>query len=208
MKKKQGRSNTFTKAKDITYKVEKCHTGTITVFSDPVSGIKFMGGGRSRGVILYPNCILLDVGIAYTQEITTHPKNLMPELNKYDQPVVSIKISDFDAPGLDLYFWQDLLSGLRRIKKDVIVACVGGHGRTGLTLSILSVLTGACPNNEDPVAFVRKRYCEKAVESYSQICYISKITGKEVKEVPISRISQYGYHYSSGMYGSRFEDMF
>ena len=59
--------------------------------------------------------------------------------------------------------------------------CQGGHGRTGTALAIIGALSNCIPPGVDPVAEVRRRYCDLAVESAAQIEYIEAITGREVK---------------------------
>lgn len=59
----------------------------------------------------------------------------------------------------------DLLDRARR-GQTVEVGCLGGHGRTGTALACLAVLTGL---TEDPVAWVRSRYCHLAIESDGQV---------------------------------------
>lgn len=47
----------------------------------------------------------------------------------------------------------------------VAVSCIGGHGRTGL---VLACVVGEMLGLDDPVEWVRKNYCPKAVESDKQ----------------------------------------
>lgn len=53
--------------------------------------------------------------------------------------------------------------------KKVHAGCIGGHGRTGLFLSALvNVMSG----EKDAISYVRKAYCERAVETKSQIDFL------------------------------------
>jgi hypothetical protein len=54
----------------------------------------------------------------------------------------------------------------------VEVACAGGHGRTGTALACLAVLDGV-PNG-DAVAYVRKHYNRRAVETPWQRRYVHR----------------------------------
>jgi len=54
----------------------------------------------------------------------------------------------------------------------VEVGCIGGHGRTGLFLAILTVLTMEEPHGAKAVAYVRDSYCGRAVESDKQEWYV------------------------------------
>jgi hypothetical protein len=64
---------------------------------------------------------------------------------------------------------QDLLDRARRGER-VELGCLGGHGRTGTALACLAVLAGT-PASE-AVAWVRKNYCEKAVETAAQEAFV------------------------------------
>lgn len=56
----------------------------------------------------------------------------------------------------------------------VFMGCIGGHGRTGLVFAALVKLMS---NEEDAITYVRKNYCEKAVESNSQVEWLHKNFG-------------------------------
>ena len=49
--------------------------------------------------------------------------------------------------------------------KKIHIGCIGGHGRTG---TLLAALVKEVTGNVDAIAYVRKNYCAKAVESNSQ----------------------------------------
>ncbi len=56
-----------------------------------------------------------------------------------------------------------------RAGRKVHAGCMGGHGRTGTFLAaVVSVMTGMA----DPIAYVRKNYCHKAVETHSQVKFL------------------------------------
>ena len=58
--------------------------------------------------------------------------------------------------------------------KKVGIFCQGGHGRTGYVASVILGKLGV----EDPIRFLRKHYCKKAVESNIQIEHIAKVLDK------------------------------
>jgi hypothetical protein len=115
-------------------------------------------------------------------------------------PMMHLNWPDFSIPtAIDKAWWERLYAFLaekgveaqkRKEKYRAIFYCVGGKGRTGTALSILAGLhfskkfkkkKGA--KDFDPVQFIRKTYCEGAVESNEQIEYIEAMTGFEVKEL-------------------------
>lgn len=65
----------------------------------------------------------------------------------------------------------------------VEVGCIGGHGRTGLMLAIMTVLTMEKPNGKEAVELVRSKYCRCAVESEDQEWYVEGIAA-EILGVP------------------------
>ena len=82
---------------------------------------------------------------------------------------------DFGVPGDPAELLTTLRSLLARARAGarVEVGCLGGHGRTGTALACLAVLTGAPAAGG--VAWVRERYCAKAVETPEQEALVATI---------------------------------
>lgn len=57
--------------------------------------------------------------------------------------------------------------------KKVHCGCIGGHGRTGTFFAALVAEFG----EKDAIAYVRKHYCDKAVESHAQTAFLSEHFG-------------------------------
>ena len=70
-----------------------------------------------------------------------------------------------DDPALVITALRSVIDRARAGER-VEVGCLGGHGRTGTALACLAVLTGHPA--ADAVAWVRARYCPKAVETAGQ----------------------------------------
>lgn len=70
----------------------------------------------------------------------------------------------------------------------VEVGCVGGHGRTGLFLAVLALVsahdTGAELTGEDAIKMVRGDYCSHAIESDKQEWYIKAVAAELKGEAP------------------------
>lgn len=81
--------------------------------------------------------------------------------------VLALDWPDMGAPKCTLEFWTTLLGML---PAKTVVACIGGHGRTGTCLCSLMIADGV--SIYDAVPHVRKEHCEKAVESLSQMDYL------------------------------------
>lgn len=94
---------------------------------------------------------------------------------------------DFGIPKVPIEFWKLLADDLRDLAKErkrikVLCTCMGGHGRTGTALLCLMDMFGQFPNDWDAnecVQYLRKLYCDEAVESTKQVDYFSSLTGRK-----------------------------
>lgn len=96
----------------------------------------------------------------------------------WEKPVqyVQYLIADMRAPASPTKFrtlveWvvEQLVEG-----KTVHAGCIGGHGRTGtLFAAVVAVMLG----EKEAIQWVRKNYCEKAVESAEQVDFLCKHYG-------------------------------
>lgn len=108
-------------------------------------------------------------------------------------PTLDIEWQDYQAPDLSREWWMQLVSAIRKLPKGQVgIYCYGGHGRTGTALAILASLSGVT-KQKDPIAFVRKKYCSEAVESWSQLAYIRRITGVKIDSLPASTFKKSSY---------------
>ena len=80
---------------------------------------------------------------------------------------------DFGVPADQDLVVTALRSLLNRARagEQVEVGCLGGHGRTGTALACLAILSGSPA--ADAVAWVRTKYCPKAVETAGQEAFIA-----------------------------------
>ncbi len=98
---------------------------------------------------------------------------------------------DMDVPHrLTRPWWEAFMTWLHSFEEPttIVMHCHGGHGRTGTALAIILGLIyeeegnfDDIKNLEDIVKWVQTNYCDHAIETYSQVDYISKILGKEQK---------------------------
>ena len=106
---------------------------------------------------------------------------ILPEmLTDYNTcPTLDLVWDDFGTPEVDPDWWYELVDFFKeKMNGHVAIYCYGGHGRTGTALAILAAIGGVVPQG-DPVAWVRKNYCQKAVESAPQVRYIKYVTGRQ-----------------------------
>lgn len=88
---------------------------------------------------------------------------------------------DGSIPTYPEAFWTQLADLIRANKNagPVFIHCMGGHGRTGTAAAILSHLFGFSAGS-CPITFVRKKYCESAVETSEQVWYVGAMLGMEL----------------------------
>lgn len=157
--------------------IDKCtHTGTPLVFTIG-EGKVFAGGSKS---IDEWDC--LDQ-IDFILRLTGEPA-ILCEWNREAEnlfgldwlqklvvaiPTVGLLWQDMSAPPFGIGSVQRVVDVIKG-GKNVLVHCVGGHGRTGTMLLAMAHVAGLVPeeNKTKPIAWLRKLYCEKAVETESQ----------------------------------------
>jgi hypothetical protein len=99
---------------------------------------------------------------------------------RYSYPAIVIDWSDWKGIDIDIMAWlvDGAINNLRDSRK-LDVGCYGGHGRTG---TFLACLAGKLENLDARAAIlaVRKRYCEEAVESYSQVGTVASFLKSQI----------------------------
>jgi len=171
----------------------ECHRGNVLVATLQKPKIRIFGGGDVRGATLPERGLVLDLARILS---TKPPFEVIgwqaPRLSAYPYDFdrfVSIEWPDGGVPILGTYFWDALLQDIEDLAKvegelDLLVMCLGGHGRTGTALAILCSLWNLIPMDEDPVLWVRERYCRNAVETEKQLDYIERMTGRKTDARP------------------------
>jgi len=163
--------------------VSKCtHKGNVLVFK--TKHLCVYGGGSSRGAYLIPNGIVLDLagGMVENSVITVTGFDCPMLLSRIKTRSVDIHWKDGSIISWSTDAWKGLLSDLeteaQKQKKplDVLVACIGGHGRTGTALAIMAYWSGVIPSGQDPVRWIRENYCQEAVETQRQEQYVEDST--------------------------------
>ena len=149
---------------------EKCyhkHKGLVIPGTDKV----VYGGSCSRPIVKDA-----DVYIGFDHSMASSATG-WPWQKSYKAPEfeVCFPISDMQAPpdsgdfaGLVSWTKTQLDAG-----KKVHCGCIGGHGRTGTFLAALVSQYG----EKDAITYVRKSYCDKAVETTAQVNFLTKNYG-------------------------------
>lgn len=147
-----------------------CHKGNKLAFIEPKKGIKFYGGGLYRGLVIEKDLTLVNLTGSPKAILTV---NFKPQYIEAQKEVI-VNWEDGEVAPLSRNDWTNILKEVVSIGKDVLVFCMGGHGRTGTALAILGGLCGAF-NPKNAVASIRKYYCKYAVETKEQEEYVKRI---------------------------------
>lgn len=175
-----------------------CHTGQEVVFT--IGKIDFYAGGRNRNGGWQKAPIIPDLAMGPSETLngtvkgTTVPKGWKCEGELPTPPMfVSFDWPDFSIPNVEKAFWIALVDDITsKGLTSISCQCAGGHGRTGVQLSILAYLLSKKPQwktAEELVLWVREKHCEHAVENLTQQKYIAEVCDIEVgastiKEIP------------------------
>lgn len=84
---------------------------------------------------------------------------------------IKFEVSDMQVPK-DIKNYRKLVEWTKTqidAGKKVHAGCIGGHGRTGMFLAALVSLYG----EKDAISYVRKNYCDRAVESKTQVEFLA-----------------------------------
>lgn len=140
-----------------------------------IDGMPITGGSCTR---CYPKDVDLFIGLDWSM---TSGGRSYPWNEGVD---VAFKITDMSVPSSVFDFKKliEYTANAMREGKTVFVGCIGGHGRTGLFLSALTMhMTGEV----DSITKVRAEYCKKAVESTKQVNWLHEHFG--IKKVANSK---------------------
>lgn len=199
-------------AKTATTKVA-CHSGNVSVMYYPVLESNLYCGGWSRGANS-EGLVVIDLtgsepidGVGPIRALNESAKKEFAkviELNQAERslPWLSFKVKDFGVPDVERETWAELADAILNLMKQghsVLLACNGGHGRTGTAAAIICHML----NNSvgDPVEYIRSVYCNSAVETYEQHKYVNKMCGLDVpKDIGYKHEYKTTY-YNYGGYG-------
>ena len=106
----------------------------------------------------------------------------------------SVPTSIEDTMQLLEYLSTNLKAG-----KKIHIGCIGGHGRTG---TILAALVKYMTGNVNATEYVRTNYCEKVVESTTQVNWLHKHFGIEKVKPSKSYTTGFGSQSSFGFTGN------
>lgn len=136
----------------------------------------------------------------------------MPFLAKAYAGWLSLPFPDFGVPAnmKQREQWEGVANTIRDLLKkgtDVLVACHGGHGRSGLFCAIVGYLLNIEHDNSwsSPVEKVRFLHCEDAVETFAQEKFVYDVLGLRIKIVHAYDIQDDPWGTWAGRSGKKYE---
>ncbi len=171
------------------------HDGNVEVFSFFTEGgkqrIRILGGGKSHNLSFRDVDLYIDLtgtpkkSSSGFMVVTNTKSEVLLDLEKEQNifapspPTISLKWPDGKLLEVHDEFWPELCQtivryaeSLEKTDVSVLVACEGGHGRTGVALALLGLNFGALVPEPKLLEKLRDRYCEKAVETPEQFLFL------------------------------------
>lgn len=166
--------------------IKHCHRGNIRLL-EWHNGAGIYAGGWTRGANPMDDWAVIDLSeraeVCYANH--TLAQHSFPATLRGTQKnnfiTLHMPIRDFDIPRWPESVWSFLASDVYALLErgiNVLIACDGGHGRTGMIAAILVTLL--CRDERtlpDPIAWIRKVYCENAIETTPQELYVYNTLG-------------------------------
>jgi protein-tyrosine phosphatase len=141
-------------------------------------------GSSGNEAVTYNIDLLIDLDnitssrIISSQNIKYSGRNadLFSEISSFvsSPDVIVIPWKDMSPPSLRFPFWKYIIEKIESFSNenmDVLVTCIGGHGRTGTFLTAILMEKYRC-TAASAIKFVRKEYCRRAIETESQLGYL------------------------------------
>lgn len=192
----------MTKTNFIDYKKE-CHYGNTPLYKMPDGGTLYIGGWN-QGAHFNWNTHVID--------LTGNERKLWDMPTAYDDVSqqflaftgqlyagwLSLPFPDYKTPATitTKAQWEGMASivkGILASGKDVLVACHGGHGRSGLFCAIVCYILAVNTDRSwsSPVEKIRKIHCVDAVETFAQEKFVYDVLDLDIqikhtytKEIP------------------------
>ena len=181
-----------------------CHEGNVLLFEK--DGVSIYGGGSSRGAKPYETDIIIDLADKMSGRgwVSSIPDGWAIKSLFANPIVLSFKITDMYAPTeIPMKFWTTLWEDLKKQAPcDVLVMCMGGHGRTGTVLASLLMASGFKSNKdaEHPIQWMWDNYCSNAIETDVQMKYVCDMWGLPWEKKVVSTYTPNKYTPSASLW--------
>lgn len=153
-----------------------------------IEGVRFFGAsfarlnGKSLAAVNADLLINLTGSSLYDsrrQPIKQAPERWKALKNCFEQNQIEEIVIDWPDLGViaaDRFFWKELFRLIKENQKqNVVVFCVGGHGRTGTFVgSLMTVMLEI--HGGRAIRSIRDGYCKRAIETSVQEDYVRRMT--------------------------------
>lgn len=171
--------------------IKNCHKGNTLLYTEPNGGSLYIGGWTNEARVTQNMHVIDLTGMEHKfYGIASAMDSVSQEFLQYTNTCagwLSLPFPDYGTPHnlTTLEQWQGVANVIRKILQngnDVLVACGGGHGRSGLFCSIVGYILGLSTNPEwaNPVDYIRKIHCDQSVETFAQEKFVFNILGLEM----------------------------
>lgn len=183
----------MTKNTTTTFKQIDCHKGNSLIYKEPNGGSLFIGGWTHDASFDWNTHVIDLTGSEHKLGNVAVPfddtsKAFMPFIGQSFAGWLSLPFPDFGVPSniQTLPQWQGITNTIREILRketNVLVACHGGHGRSGLFCAIVGYLLNIQHDRTwaSPVEKIRDLHCSLAVETYGQEQFVYDVLGLDIK---------------------------
>ena len=156
------------------------HEGDTPVFA--IGEMNFFGAdSKGAGKGAWGKDAIIDcAGVApkpASQFIDSNQRKYRQLNSKPTRDYIRLHWQDYGTPPVGRDFWIRLL-GLLPKEGNILVCCMGSHGRTGTAMACLMVASNLWTASE-AIDYVRRNHCEEAIETAAQETYIESIQTRE-----------------------------
>lgn len=147
-----------------------------------INGVKVWAGNINSPLYFVdsPNSLVLNLtGKKHKPDL---PKGL-EDCHYFLFQEIHLDVPDGSIPSVDPRFWTKIISYCtKKGMRDLLVHCEVGHGRTGTVLCAL-LMANLNKTMGESVEFVRRVFCQEAVETELQISYLRWLNNSVYKRV-------------------------
>lgn len=182
-----------------------CHEGLSNVFYNDENGRGLWIGGWKHGACFDQDTFVIDLTgdehrfskANMAEAFDKTAEKFLPFIKPAFAGWLSLPFPDYQTPkNITTYEqWYGIAMTIKDIlndDKDVLVACLGGHGRSGLFCAIVGyILNGWTDKN--PVEAIRAMHCSLAVETDAQEQFVYDVLGLDYVADPTDYYTDYDY---------------
>ena len=195
----------FTKGKQMAF----CHKGNSIVYFNDETETALVIGGWKNNAVYDQDTFVIDL-TGDEDKYGNTPKaygddaeKLMKIVSNSHAGWLSLPFPDYQTPKnmTTTEQWYSMAEGIKEILdsgKNVLVACLGGHGRSGLFCAIVGYILNSGVGWESPVDKIRGIHCSLAIETEQQEQFVYDILGLDL----VANSSDYWTAYDNFSYGT------